>query len=85
MTFDLDIESTEYSFVLYLYTKFGEKIFIDYRDMTQNVKKTEKKTEKKNPTVKQYVAKKIFFCNIIIEEKPIKLTVFCKFLKKYSW
>ena len=33
LTFDLDIESTEYSFVLYLYTKFGEKIFIGYEDM----------------------------------------------------
>ena len=47
LTFDLDIESTEYSFVLYLYTKFGEKIFIGYRDMTQNVKKKKKNQRRK--------------------------------------
>ena len=50
-------------FEFYLQTKFGEKIFIGYKDIAQNVgwrKKTipeEKKTEKKNPRVKQYVAK----------------------------
>ena len=60
MTFILNLHNIV--FELYLYSKFGAKILIGYKDMSQNVgrqKKTraEKKTEKKNPSVKQYVSK----------------------------
>ena len=68
-------------FELYLYSKFGEKIFIGYKDMSQNVGRKKKKTEKKNPSVKRYVAQSVLIYSIWVPYEIPGVTFHTKSLK----